>query len=221
MVTDKVVPPSVVRESEAVEDTDDALRAALTVLIDNRQANAEPEDSEAGISFSRAAIADKTQSTVLSRADIQRLEDEHRVKRGTAHDENEQLEDAVFLRSYIPRNLNEVYDPERDAAKVRRGEGNELIYGGITGVVEANPTAAQSGSHADAPSTEGHQGVGQEGGDTEDSDDDENSEGGSDDENGGEGQTDIQKRPPRGHRHEDKDAKKVRRSHWLIKSRLT
>ena len=44
-------------------------------------------------------------------------------------------EDAVFMQSYIPRNLNEVYDPERDAERVGRGEG-EKDGGRVFGVVE-------------------------------------------------------------------------------------
>lgn len=45
-------------------------------------------------------------------------------------------EDAVFRSSYIPRNLNEVVDPERDVAVLTRGEGKTLIYGDLTGVVQ-------------------------------------------------------------------------------------
>ncbi|KAG8991360.1 protein kinase rio1 [Tulasnella sp. JGI-2019a] len=45
-------------------------------------------------------------------------------------------DEAVFLSSYIPRNLNEVIDPEGDIQKIARGQGDGLIYGGaVTGVV--------------------------------------------------------------------------------------
>lgn len=34
----------------------------------------------------------------------------------------------VFRQQYIPQNLEQVYDIERDAEKVHRGEGSELVY---------------------------------------------------------------------------------------------
>jgi len=44
-------------------------------------------------------------------------------------------EDSVFLQSFIPRTLNEVYDPERDVEKIARGEGDGLIYSKTIGIV--------------------------------------------------------------------------------------
>ncbi|KAG8936293.1 protein kinase rio1 [Tulasnella sp. 418] len=95
-------------------------------------------------------------------------------------------EDAVFLQSYIPRNLNEVIDPERDVAKLRKGEGKDLIYGGaVTGVVDVHEASK------DAPKMEEQY-------------DDEESEGDGED-------SEFEERKPRGHRHEDKEAKKERK----------
>lgn len=37
-------------------------------------------------------------------------------------------DDAVFRQVYIPRNLNDVFDIDRDVDKVRDGEQNDLIY---------------------------------------------------------------------------------------------
>ncbi|KAN0087634.1 RIO1 family domain containing protein [Tylopilus felleus] len=45
-------------------------------------------------------------------------------------------EDSVFMRSYIPRTLNEVYDPERDIDVLKGGEGNKLIYAHTIELVE-------------------------------------------------------------------------------------
>lgn len=45
-------------------------------------------------------------------------------------------DEAVFAQSYIPRALDQVYDIERDVAKVLKGEGNDLIYADITGVAD-------------------------------------------------------------------------------------
>lgn len=49
-------------------------------------------------------------------------------------------EDSVFMRSFIPRTLNEVYDPERDVEKLAKGQGDELIYADTIGIVR--PTSA-------------------------------------------------------------------------------
>lgn len=43
-------------------------------------------------------------------------------------------DDAVFMSSYIPKNLSEIYDPERDVELVNQGKGANLIYAGVTGL---------------------------------------------------------------------------------------
>jgi RIO kinase 1 len=40
----------------------------------------------------------------------------------------DETDDAVFRSVYIPQNLEQVYDVERDVEKVRRGEADDLIY---------------------------------------------------------------------------------------------
>ncbi len=61
---------------------------------------------------------------------------------------HEAHEDAVFLRSFIPRTLNEVYDPERDIERLTRGQGDSLIYNKTIGVV-GPLIRAQAGPHVD------------------------------------------------------------------------
>jgi len=63
-------------------------------------------------------------------------------------------DDAVFAKSFIPRTLNEVYDAERDVARVLRGEGKDLIYASVTGVADANAVLSRSANDdiADDPS---------------------------------------------------------------------
>lgn len=129
-------------------------------------------------------------------------------------------DDAVFMSSYIPRNLGEVYDPERDIDRINKGQGEDLIYAGITGL---NTQANAKGKADDAPVTKEESKVAesaaersrrpsvksvrfedeQEESESEDSDDDE-----------------LERRP-RGFRHEDKEAKKVRMSNWVLKPALT
>lgn len=40
-------------------------------------------------------------------------------------------DDAVFMSAFIPKNLSDVYDPERDIAMLNAGQGDQLIYAGI------------------------------------------------------------------------------------------
>jgi len=102
-------------------------------------------------------------------------------EKGAKGTDNAAHEDSIFLHSFIPRTLNEVYDPERDVEKLKRGD--DLIYADTIGLV------LPEGSPNDVSETD----------EEEDSATDEGGEKGSDK---------LEKRP-RGHRHEDRDAKKV------------
>nr|XP_031864428.1 uncharacterized protein CI109_000342 [Kwoniella shandongensis]KAA5531500.1 hypothetical protein CI109_000342 [Kwoniella shandongensis] len=107
-----------------------------------------------------------------------------------------QSDDAVFMSSYIPRTLADVYDPERDVDVLKRGDGDDLIYAGVTGLKLSQP--------ADAPPVEQKtvRFEDQEG-------EEENNDGVIDDGDGSMSESDERK--PRGFRHEDKDAKKERK----------
>ena len=94
-------------------------------------------------------------------------------------------DDAVFMESYIPRTLHEVYDPERDAAKVGRGEGKDLIYADTIGLVP------------NAPASEPIAEMSEE--DDNDNDSSEEAENHSTDEV-------FKEKKPRGHKHEDREA---------------
>ena len=111
-------------------------------------------------------------------------------------------EDSVFLRSYIPRTLNEVYDPERDVRALARGEGEKLIYKDTIGIVvkENDTDRTHDGEKPNQGSDGGESG--DEG--SEDSGGSETDSKQSDEEEDG-----FQERKPRGHRHEDREAKKV------------
>lgn len=115
-----------------------------------------------------------------------------------------EADDAVFMKSYIPRTLNEVYDPERDIAAVKRGEGQKLIYADTIGLVKRDrdePTPAKPAVRfEDTEDVEAEE----RSEDEEDEDGDEDEEESED----GEGKP-FEERQPRGHRNEDKDAKKV------------
>lgn len=61
--------------------------------------------------------------------------------------EQKAVDDAVFFSSYIPRSLGEVYDPERDVELLRSGQGDKLIYAGVTGLQIAD---GKGGEEAEA-----------------------------------------------------------------------
>ena len=97
-----------------------------------------------------------------------------------------EAQDEVFRKQYIPQNLDQVYDIERDAEKISKGEGDQLVYQALL----ANKVVDGGVSLNDHDASE----------DSAESDSDEESSGGFED--------DVNKRP-RGKRFEDKDAKKV------------
>ncbi|KAJ7600636.1 RIO1-domain-containing protein [Mycena floridula] len=119
--------------------------------------------------------------------DIDSTVDPSGISSAAAHEE------SVFMRSYIPRSLNDVYDPERDVAALNRGDGRKLIYADTIGLVEPPPP---NDSDIEEKRSTGAE---------EDSDESE-SEGSNEEDD-----DEFEDRKPRGHRHEDKDAKKERK----------
>lgn len=115
-------------------------------------------------------------------------------------------EDEVFMRSYIPRTLNEVYDPERDVEALKKGGVKGLIYADTIGLVEpGGKPKVHFGANEDSDSS------GEDESEEDDDDDDEAVEA----EGGGK---DFTERAPRGHRHEDREAKAVRPKVILFES---
>lgn len=104
--------------------------------------------------------------------------------------EDEEVDTAVFRQQYIPQTLEQVYDVERDAEKIRDGGGADLIYGDLLATVKAKPTDAEDDEESDASG----------GVCVSDSDSEEDEEGAERDP--------FAKKPPRGKRFEDKDSKR-------------
>ncbi|KIP06204.1 hypothetical protein PHLGIDRAFT_119166 [Phlebiopsis gigantea 11061_1 CR5-6] len=113
-------------------------------------------------------------------------------------------EDSVFMRSYIPRTLNEVFDPERDVGALNRGEGEKLIYKDTIGIVGPKEQVVdgqrkvQFAEDLEEGSEDGEESA------TE-------NESGEESQAGEDGDEDLKERKPRGHRHEDKEEKKERK----------
>lgn len=105
----------------------------------------------------------------------------------------QEAQDDIFRQQYIPQNLDQVYDVERDAEKVGKGEGEDLIYKALLNqrVVDggnASGLETYNDEHADLSSDESD--------DVSDElEDGENLE--------------REKGTPRGKRFEDKDEKKA------------
>lgn len=168
----------------------------------------------------------------------------------TMRETNQAHEDSVFMRSFIPRTLREVIDPERDVERLKKGQGNDLIYADTIGIVEplstlvldevennnnnhqgvrsVELTAMVSGSTAPVASlgmgsdssdlegdnpdpivTTGTEGEGSGGNEKEEEEEEEEEGDEEEEEEGSEIGGRVEKRP-KGHRHEDREAKKVR-----------
>lgn len=72
----------------------------------------------------------------------------------TVRETTQAHEDSVFMRSFIPRTLNEVYDPERDVEKLTKGQGGDLIYADTIGIVEPLSTLVLEGENEGVRSVE-------------------------------------------------------------------
>lgn len=118
------------------------------------------------------------------------LRDLDNLKEGTQEQEERDAGDqAVFRQAYIPQTLNEVLDPERDIEKRNQGGKEDLIYKNVIGVDEREGVVAEN----EETTSEGSSESGSERGSNE------------------EAAADKKERAPRGHRHEDRDAKKERK----------
>lgn len=104
----------------------------------------------------------------------------------------QEVENQVFRKQYIPQTLDQVYDFERDAEKVGNGQKDDLVYRNLL----ADKVPMGSGNEADGEDTMGassEPGSGEDGSGTDDSDD----------------ESRFEKGIPRGKRFEDKEAKRV------------
>ena len=106
-------------------------------------------------------------------------------------------EDAVFMSSFIPRSLAEVYDPERDVDILQAGHGDQLIYAGLAGFDLTRAGNADNNPDFDDLPSQLSRSVRFK---DEEQEVEEGEEGDADD---------LEEKRPRGFRHEDREAKKV------------
>jgi RIO kinase 1 len=125
---------------------------------------------------------------------LEKLYETRGVEDEDGRDERE-VDNAVFRQQYIPQTLEQVYDIERDAEKIEKGEGDDLVYRDL--LAEKVVSMTEPEVSVDKLSGEEEK--------EEQYDLHSSAESGS----GGDGNGLFDKKPPRGKRFEDKDAKKV------------
>lgn len=112
----------------------------------------------------------------------------------------DEVDAAVFRQQYIPQTLEQVYDVERDAEKVQYGESSDLVYRDLLadkskGAIPSTKAETRAQLEVDDESD-------QSGGVSISDGSDESDEGSNDEDP-------FAKKPPRGKKHEDKDAKRL------------
>ncbi|KAK8208932.1 Serine/threonine-protein kinase rio1 [Zalaria obscura] len=120
---------------------------------------------------------------------------EQRAQNGEDGEEKE-VDNEVFRQQYIPQTLEQVYDIERDAEKVNKGEGGSLVYQALLADKIANGGAEEAEEE------------GSDGGVELDEDDSEPETDEEDEDGERRGKRNGDERP-RGKRFEDKDVKKA------------
>ena len=122
-------------------------------------------------------------------------------EKGPEGAEEREEDDVVFRQQYIPQTLEQVYDVERDADLVNKGEGEKLVYKNLLVKNAVTNKNDDEGVENDGESDS-------EGG--EESEEGEDDDGEEDEEDESEDGDDAEHKQPRGKRFEDKEAKKVR-----------
>jgi len=112
-------------------------------------------------------------------------------------------EDAVFEKSFIPRTLGEIFDPERDIAALSLENSERPIYANTIGLVQP-ATRGPAGAESAEAGVSGEMKV------PLSDDSSQGTETDIDSEADEESNRPFEDKRPRGHRHEDRESKKVR-----------
>jgi RIO kinase 1 len=114
------------------------------------------------------------------------------------------LEDAVFEKSFIPRTLGELFDPERDVAALTLDNLERPIYANTIELVQS-VTSSSAGADSVRADVSGELKV------SLSDDSSQDNESSTDSDAGEEGSRPFEDKRPRGHRHEDRELKKERK----------
>lgn len=105
-----------------------------------------------------------------------------------------EVDNEVFRNQYIPQTLEQVYDIEKDAQRLGKGEGGDLVYSNLLADQVVQPKAKAEGESSEADSSEDSSGESGDGAGLD---------------SGDENDSRFEKGTPRGRRFENKDEKKV------------
>ncbi|OAA74563.1 serine/threonine-protein kinase RIO1 [Akanthomyces lecanii RCEF 1005] len=143
------------------------------------------------------AASGATEEPAMAEA-IEKLYESNVAAEDEDHAAQIEVDNEVFRNQYIPQTLEQVYDIEKDAAKVHMGQGQDLVYSNLLAeqVVKDKNGATEGGAEADASGSQ-------------DDSDDSSGDGaalhsGDEDED----ESRFEKGTPRGRRFEDKDEKR-------------
>ncbi|TAQ85747.1 hypothetical protein B7494_g5927 [Chlorociboria aeruginascens] len=158
----------------------------VTDFFRRKNVNVLPEQTIFGFTIMHGPTQEPALTESLERLFIERPIE----KEGEQAAADQEVDNEVFRKQYIPQTLDQVYDFERDAEKVGKGQREDLVYRNLL----ADKVPVSSGNEADAEDTLGDLSTNESEGavDVEDSDD----------------ESRFEKGTPRGKRFEDKDAKK-------------
>ncbi|KAL6716871.1 Serine/threonine-protein kinase rio1 [Lecanora helva] len=133
-------------------------------------------------------VQGSTEPTEMA-ATLQKLY-ENRPEERSEEGAQAEVDNEVFRNQYIPQNLEQVYDVERDVGEVAKGGQDNLVYRDLLAEKLALDDPATEDSVLQEVSDEGHQASSDDGSD------------------GSKGDDPFVKKAPRGKRFEDKNAKK-------------
>ncbi|KXH69103.1 RIO1 family protein [Colletotrichum salicis] len=113
----------------------------------------------------------------------------------------QEVDNEVFRKQYIPQTLEQVYDIEKDAAKIGQGGGDKLVYKNLLADAVVKDKEKEDEEEEETSEDESGSGASLASGEEDDSK--------------------FDKGRPRGRKHEDKDEKKVSLFAWNTRKIVT
>lgn len=127
-----------------IRDTDMKRRGAVAGLEKLEDGDTQVDNGVLELTENEGKNVEETEASLT--AELAQMMEAH------AQESTDQIEqeEAVFRQSYIPRTLDDLYDPERDADIAHAGDAKDLIYAEVTGIdqVAYQPTARAAPSVA-------------------------------------------------------------------------
>ncbi|KAK1718066.1 RIO1 family protein [Colletotrichum acutatum] len=113
----------------------------------------------------------------------------------------QEVDNEVFRKQYIPQTLEQVYDIEKDAAKIGQGDGDKLVYKNLLADTVVKDEDNEEEEEEETSEDESGSGASLASGEEDDSK--------------------FDKGRPRGRKHEDKEEKKASHIAWYTRSSVT